>query len=191
MSKKKGSAENLLKPGRKFYAHNAKVAMWGAFSAVRYSEVRQLVEGWDTASTYEIALQQPMPEPASQKEKQWVIDKSFHLNNKLGDLASKTVLLVRKAVENKDSGSIRKLADVIDHLKDLRAPNSTQAGSLDVSLLALYVRAKPAHHVFSFSELRDWLAEAEGIQPPFDENFEQRVRRIIKKIGIKVRKKRK
>jgi hypothetical protein len=187
MPKRKGTAENKIKPGRENLENNAKIALWGPYAEERYDEARKLAEGWSSASIYEEVWDIAYSEPATLRERQRVIAKSSHLRGKLARLALDTIRYVRAAVERGYGEDLRKFGDVIDHMRKIRNP-AEGAGSADLAFVALYVRYKPAHHRFSFNELRDYLAELEGLKPPFDENFDKRVHRIIKKLGIRLRR---
>jgi hypothetical protein len=163
MSKKKGVAENKLKKGDDTYDHNIRVALWGTVSDKRYYRAREIVIGWNIAKAAEQMAE---------------IDESTRgqMLKSIEDLRKITCDFVRDAVEKSDAEALRKMAEVIER-KD-------HPPSVDVAILQMHLenyRYDP-NHKFTFKEMREVLAKALGIPRPYEEKFDRRVRRIMRKI---------
>jgi hypothetical protein len=165
MSKRKGSAQNLFKPAFDAIDHNLEVAVWGRFAERRYRAARDIVEGWTLDKmAKEHLLGDKIFDPAIQ--------------DRLKCIEGETIEFVRTAIQNKDPDALRKLADVLDPLMDAATPRAI--------LIIAYVKAfwRIDKCRFTIREIRDWIAEIEDIEPPFEEAFEKSVRRLIKQLGI-------
>jgi hypothetical protein len=168
MSKRKGSSENDFRPGIKMLERNLTVATWGRFATARYDQAREIVEGWAVAPAKEVVAKEvPSKARAMQKDLDWY--------------SKITVKYVRNAVLSKDAEALRKLAEVLEQLHVAASPVAAA-----VLIHVMHTRDNNLYHQFTFLEIRDAVAEFEGLKPPYEEKFEKQLRRLIKKLGIPI-----
>ncbi len=166
--KRKGTAENKLKPG---VSKNLDVATFGDIAGDEYRRFRDLVQRWvKSPQLLKLMEAKPFPEDVVKYKK------AFE------SLRADTVELVSEAILKNRPEDLRKLAQVLESL-------TLGVKSPDVREVLIYIwskqRTRPDYK-FTHKELKQVVAIAKGI-PPLDveinEGLDKRVRDIMKAVA--------
>jgi hypothetical protein len=177
MSRNKGTAEKSFRPAyaeggdpatyQATQGKNMLVAMLGKFVDERYSRTNAVYGAWSTIQFCDACIR------ASTSK-----TKIMRLRRKKQKYERRILAYMGGVFKKHDGTDLRRLADVIE--RKTASPNAVH--------LIGYCGNKPPNHVFTAQELLQVQAQGQGFKPPYDEAIMKRFHRLIKNLGIRVRK---
>ena len=201
MSKKRGTSEKAFEPlyvagqdaaeFKKRVWKNSQVAVSGGLAEEKYAKAHRVYLAWTAIKLADdlIKVWQSQVSRMSQAEVRLFNEITKERPGRLNLLQLKEqqqgwlreiLIYIEMAFQKKDGKALRMLADV--------AEKSDVAVSPDAAELIKYCASKPHDYIFTFNELIQQHALHQGLKKPYDEAIVKRVRRLIKNLGIRVRK---